>query len=85
MPGELEHPTSAVSTNAAISVLLCMLSTYAAQAGEQPSSRLGQRIYRNLEALSQRDDLPEVLKQICDELRDVWQGKHACLQGGYAC
>ena len=73
MPRELEQPSTAISPDAALSALLCLLYSYATQAGEQPSPRLGQRIYRHLEGLAQRDDLPEVLQKTCDELSDAWQ------------
>ena len=79
MPRVLEQATAAVSTDAAISALLCLLHTYATQAGDQP--RIGQRIYRHLENLAQRDDLPEVLQKTCDELSDAWQPRHEVGEG----
>jgi hypothetical protein len=71
MPKELEQPTTAVSADAAISALICLLHTYATQAGDQ--ARIGGRIYRHLDGLAQRDDLPEVLQKTCHELSDAWQ------------
>jgi hypothetical protein len=73
MPRELEQPSAAVSPDAAISALLCLMHSYATQSREQALLRIGQRIYRHLEGLAQRDDLPEVLRQTCDELSDAWQ------------
>jgi hypothetical protein len=71
MPRELEQPTTAVSADAAISALICLLHTYATQAGDQ--TRIGGRIYRHLDGLVHRDDLPAVLQKTCDELSDAWQ------------
>jgi hypothetical protein len=73
MPLELEQPVSAVSVDAAISALLCLFHSYATQAQQQPSPRIGQQIYCHLEGLAQRDDLPAVLQKTCDELSDAWQ------------
>ena len=73
MPRELEQPMTDVSADAAISALLCLLHSYATHDKEQPSPRIGQRIYRHLEGLAQRDDLPIVLQKTCDELSDAWQ------------
>jgi hypothetical protein len=73
MPRELEQPMTVDSPDAAISALLCLLHSYATQTGEQSSPRIGQRIYHHLEGLAQREDLPEVLHQTCDELSDAWQ------------
>lgn len=73
MPRELEQPMLAVSADMAVSALLCLLHSYAVQAGDQHSPRIGQRIYRHLECLAQRDDLPDVLQKTCDELSDAWQ------------
>lgn len=73
MPFELDQPVASVSPDAAISVLLCLLHSYATQLPEQPSLRIGERIYRHLEGLAQCDDLPDVLHQTCDELSDAWQ------------
>lgn len=73
MPLELDQPVAAVTPDAAISALLCLFHYYATQEQSQPSPRLSQRIYRHLEGLSQRDDLPEILHKTCDELCDAWQ------------
>jgi hypothetical protein len=74
MPDELDLPVAVITPDAAISALLCLLHSYATQEQQnQPSPRLSQRIYRNLEVLSQRDDLPEILHKTCDELCDAWQ------------
>lgn len=73
MPVELDQPTASVSPDAAISALLCLFHSYAAQMQEAHSPRLGERIYLHLEGLSQRDDLPDVLHKTCDELSDAWQ------------
>lgn len=73
MPVELDRPVAAITPDAAISALLCLLHSYATQQQSQPSPRLSQRIYHNLEVLSQRDDLPEILHKTCDELCDAWQ------------
>lgn len=73
MPLELEQPMNPVTPDAAISALLCLFHSYATQEQGLASPRLSQRIYRHLEGLSQRDDLPEILHKTCDELCDAWQ------------
>jgi hypothetical protein len=73
VPQELDHSVAVITPDAAISALLCLFHYYATQEQSQPSPRLSQRIYRHLEGLSQRDDLPEILHKTCDELCDAWQ------------
>lgn len=72
MPIELEQPCTTVSPDAAISALLLMMHQYAMQSPQTASARLAPRIYRHLESLSQREDLPAALQRTCDELSDAW-------------
>lgn len=73
MPFELDQPVSTVTPDAAVSALLFLFHSYAMQRQEQSSLRIGERIFRHLEGLSQRTDLPEILHKTCDELSDAWQ------------
>lgn len=74
MPLELDQPAAAITPEIAISALLCLFHQHAMSGvqGAAPA-RLGQRIYRNLESLSRRDDLPEILQRTCDDLCEAWQ------------
>ncbi len=73
MPPELDQPAIEVTTDAAISALLCLFHNYAMKRQQGfPSPRLSQRIYYHLEGLSQRDDVPEFQRRTCDELSDAW-------------
>lgn len=69
---ELEQPCTTSQPDAAISALLLMMHQYAMQLPHTASPRLAPRIYRHLESLSQRDDLPPALQRTCDELSDAW-------------
>jgi hypothetical protein len=72
MPKELDQPVVAITPDAAISALLYLFQLYASEERPEPSSRLKERIYRHLENLSQREDLPAILQKTCDELYDAW-------------
>ena len=72
MPIELEQQCATGQSDAAVSALLLMLHQYAMQSHQTASLRLAPRIYRHLESLSQRDDLPSALQRTCDELSDAW-------------
>lgn len=72
MPIELEQPCTTIPPAAAISALLLMMHQYAMQSPRTASARLAARIYRHLESLSQREDLPAALQRTCDELSDAW-------------
>lgn len=69
MSSELDQPVSVVIADAALSALLCLFHA----ASQTNSLRISQRIYCHLEALSQREDLSEMLQKTCDELSDAWQ------------
>ncbi len=67
MPPELDQPAIEVTKDAAISVLICLFHYYAIERHQGfPYPRLSQCIYYHLEGLSQRDDLPELLRGTCD-------------------
>jgi hypothetical protein len=72
MPDELDQPVANITSDAAVSALLCLFHQYVSQDHPATSPRLSERIYRHLENLSQREDLPAILHQTCDELYDAW-------------
>lgn len=79
---ELEQSCTTIQLDAAISALLLMMHQYAMQSPPTASARLAPRIYRHLESLSQRDDLPPALQRTCDELSDAWLLQLDRQQGG---
>lgn len=73
MPPELDQPVTAITPEAAISVLLCLFHQYAVhEPAGRSCQRLSQRIFLHLEQLTRREDLPELLRRTCDELSDAW-------------
>ena len=75
-------PGERLSADLMVSSVLLLISRYAAGAGEgEVCARLAMTIQCHLEALSERRDVPDLVRDTCALLAEEWRASLASVEG----